>query len=479
MMVDEELQYKLLLNKANIMINDVSKLGMDDEKYKNTLEDIKSYVADIVKVLRSVKFSSTSYYGNKRKIVEKIYEIAYKTIQLEIILFDYSEIYDYINSDDTAIFFINECVRKDVEKLDMKDEENRKINEKIYDISTKGLDTSYVDIELIKLLAFKDNNLLVEDILDKLNCLIDEMNKYFLNRIHLLNQSNNCEETLHTDKMLVKEYKNRIVDRIVSIILFMSIIGGAFFGGNLLSKKISSKAAYPKLITTYSKEYGKKTEDGYSFVEDNEQDKNYLRVYTFATGEVYTYDISDVELGTIEEYLNLNYENLDYKKDNIGEIDNQEKLSQKGYIEVEQIVIDRDKVDTVVDNVKFSVLLFLVYSCLVAITFSFEYVSLTKEEEDSLFGIIHNLYYLIFDIYIYRKEKFIYINKLHEYKKNLYDLLVEINKYDKLRNKINKLYMEYFHLLDNPNELLAKVESLSQDLSKEEIEGKIRSLKRF
>lgn len=60
-----------------------------------------------------------------------------------------------------------------------------------------------------------------------------------------------------------------------------------------------------------------------------------------------------------------------------------------------------------------------------------------------------------------------------------FGILAEINKHDELKKKFDELYKANIYLLDNPNELLSKVESLSQDLNKDEIEGKIRSLKRF
>lgn len=35
-MVDQALEYKSLLNKIDVMINNVNKLGMDTKKYKET-----------------------------------------------------------------------------------------------------------------------------------------------------------------------------------------------------------------------------------------------------------------------------------------------------------------------------------------------------------------------------------------------------------------------------------------------------------
>ena len=63
---------------------------------------------------------------------------------------------------------------------------------------------------------------------------------------------------------------------------------------------------------------------------------------------------------------------------------------------------------------------------------------------------------------------------LKEYKETLNKLLNEINKYEELRVRFDELYNENKYLLDNPEKLFNKIDSLPKELSKEEIKGKLK-----
>lgn len=179
-MVDQALEYKSLLNKVDIMIDNVNKLGMDTKKYKEVLkeiinevesstkvskskwgnnasmvlicdyalgikklralelelseyevyfkainsceyllmrieetkttdskEEVESYANEIIESLKAIKFSSTISYSDEKKIVEKIYDVAYKIIQLEIITLGYSQVYEYIKNYDIDTYFLD------------------------------------------------------------------------------------------------------------------------------------------------------------------------------------------------------------------------------------------------------------------------------------------------------------------------------------------------------------------------------------
>ena len=68
---------------------------------------------------------------------------------------------------------------------------------------------------------------------------------------------------------------------------------------------------------------------------------------------------------------------------------------------------------------------------------------------------------------------------LKEYKETLNKLLNEINKYEELRVRFDELYNENKYLWDNPEKLFNKIDSLPIELSKKEIKGKLKSLKRY
>ena len=560
-MVDQALEYKSLLNKVDIMINNVKTLGMDTTRYEETLkkiinevesstkvsktkwgnnasmvlicdyakgikelralelelseyevyfktinsceyllmrmdkmnntnnkEEVKSYANEIIKSLEAIKFSNTIHYSDEKRIVEKIYDVAYKIIELEIITFGSSQVYEYVKNYDIDTYFLDRCIRREIESLNLNDEKNKKIKEKIYEISRSGLDTNYFDIELIKLLICNSNDIdLKDNIIKELNSLKREINSIVVSYNRTLSSS---KYSLNEYKRLsneVKKERKKIFGRIVSSVVSLSIIVGGAFGIHHFVKKGCTKPAYPKTTTTYSDEYGKDTKYSYSFVEDKEQEKTYIRVYSdwhkkFLSGTVMnidTYDVSKTELSNIEDYLELNYEGLDFDRDTVT-LGNDDDLAKKGYVEVEQILINRDKTDPVLDKDIYIFLILMIYTMYIAIISAIECFLYKKDKSSRIVGITYNLYQLLKnDIKNYKENKSYCKKQSQIYKKNLNSLLEEMNKYEELRTRFDELYNQNKYLLDNPEELLSKIDSLSQELNKEEIKGKLKSLKRY
>ena len=560
-MVDQALEYKSLLNKVDIMINNVNKLGMDTEKYKEVLKEIinevesstkvskskwgnnasmvlicdyalglkklralqlelneyevyfkainsceyilmkidkikttdnkekvESYANEIIESLKAIKFSSTINYSDEKKIVEKIYDVAYKIIQLEIITFGHSQVYEYIKNYDIDTYFLDRCIRKDIESLNLKDNNNKKIKEKIYELSRNGLDINYFDIELIKLLMCNSDNINLKDnIIQELNIFKKEINDNVEGYNRFLSRYNYSFSNKQRILTKLKKYRKQIFGRVTSTIVSLSIVIGSFFGIHTLMKKMSTSKVYPKTTTTYSNEYGKEVLDGYSFIENKEQDSTYIYVYTdwyddFWRDEIkdiYTYDVSNVDLENIEDYLNLNYTELDANKETVSLRDGK-NLPEKGYVEVEKITIDRSKEELFFDiNFYISIAVFVYISYILILSF-LEWGFFNDDKPRRYIGIVQNLHQLLkYDIKDYKEDMIKYKNELQECKSYLNNLLEKINKYEELRTRFNELYNQNKYLLDNPEKLLSKIDTLSQELSKEDIKGKLRSLKRY
>ena len=117
------------------------------------------------------------------------------------------------------------------------------------------------------------------------------------------------------------------------------------------------------------------------------------------------------------------------------------------------------------------------YICILLII---EIEILIKGFSNKYLGIINNIYQLLeFNIKDYKEDMDKYKKELQEYKFYLKGLLEDINKYEELKDRFDELYNQNKYLLDNPEALLSKIDSLSQKLSKEDIKGKLRSLKRY
>ncbi len=466
-MVDQAIEYKSLLNKVDIMINNVNTLGMDTKRYKETLkkiidevesstkvsktkwgnnasmilicdyglgikklralelelseyevyfkainsceyllmkidridsvdskEEVKSYANEIIESLKSIKFSSTIHYSDEKKIVEKIYDVAYRIIKLEIITMGSSEVYEYIKKYDVDTYFLDNFIRKEIETINLKDEKNKKIKEKIYELSRNGLDANYFDIELIKLLMCNSNDIdLKEIIIKELNSLKKEIHDTV--EIHNRFESRCLISSSEIGGSLkeVKRYKKRIFERISSVIVSLSIVGGIFFGTYIFMKPSST--------------------------------------------------------------------------------------NQGNCIETEETTIDKTKVEQYIAMEKsFELILSCLYACYIGVLAILEYI-MYKECHYKI-GIFNNLYQLVtYDIKDYKKTKSKYKNELKQLKMLLDGVLEEINKYEELKLRFNELYDQNKYLLDNPEKLLNKIDELSQELNKEEIKGKLKSLKRI
>ena len=152
---------------------------------------------------------------------------------------------------------------------------------------------------------------------------------------------------------------------------------------------------------------------------------------------------------------------------------------QNGYVEVEQISINRDKIELILDKEEYFCFLAVFYTIIIGSTLITEVMDFDKNS-DKYLGIYQCLYQLIkCDIVDYKKNKNYFKEMLKEYKETLNKLLNEINKYEELRVRFDELYNENKYLLDNPEKLFNKIDSLPKELSKEEIKGKLKSLKRY
>lgn len=559
-MVDQAIEYKSLLNKVDIMINNVDTLGMDTTRYKETLkkiinevesstkvsktkwgnnasmvlicdyglgikklralelelsqyevyfkainsceyllmkidrinsvdskEEVKSYANEIIESLKSIKFSSTIHYSDEKKIVEKIYDVAYRIIKLEIMTMGSSQVYEYIKKYDVDTYFLDNCIRKEIEAINLKDEKNKKIKEKTYELSRNGLDANYFDIELIKLLICNSNDIdLKENIIKELNSLKKELNDIARTYNKALLECSNCLSKEKRTLIDLEIWRKRILIRVTSTVVSLGVIVGGLFGINYLVKKTSTNQVYPKTTTTYSDEYGKDVSEGYSLVESDEQDKTYIKVYRELIDEIgadfrdiYTYDVSDVYLDNIENYLNLDYSKLDYEKDTV-RINQGDYSNQNGYVEVIQTTIDRNKEESYLHKGVYQLNSILSYISYILLIVIFENIVYIASRGEGYLGIFTNMHQLLkYNMGEYNKYKVKHRKELQECKRYLNSMLEELSKYEELKLRFNELYDQNKYLLDNPEKLLNKIDELSQELSKEEIKGKLKSLKRI
>lgn len=483
---------KLELNEYNIYFKAVNTckyliLELDDIENLKDDEKINNYVETIIELLIDIKNSNIIYNKRKKTILKEVYDIVYKIIKLEIIKFGKSRVYEYVKDYGIDTSFLEKYVRKDIENLNLDNEKYENIQKKVYEINSDGLTSNYFDIDLIKLLIkYSDNIDSKEEIVNELKNLKNRLNDIAETYNEALFKCNNCLSKSKRILMDLKKYRKRILMRFTYTIVSLGIFVVGLFSTNYLIKKLCTKQVYPKTTTTYSNEYGKEILDGYSLVGNNEQDKTYIKVYgDLIDGigedirEIYTYDVSNVYLDNIEDYLNLDYLKLDYDKQTVM-IKQGDYSKTNGYVEVKQTMIDRTKEESYLDKELYqvdSILSYILYILLIVI---FENIVYIASRGEGYFGIFTNMSQLLkYNIGEYNKYKVKHRKELQECKCYLNSMLEELSKYEELKVRFDELYNQNKYLLDDPEELLSKIDSLSQELSKEDIKGKLRSLKRY
>lgn len=437
---------------------------LDSQLNKDMEESVlQTFAEELIQILRALKRSSTLYYDEEKSTVEKLYETTYQMIKLELIKTGSSTIYDYCKNEDIDPYFLDRCIRRDIEKLDLQDEKYAKLKERKLFLESKGMNSNFLDLELIKIiLSYDDKDVFCIKIIENLNQIIAEIN-------------DNCDEfekeynnyfKLEKESKISKKAVIDLGKRITSICLAWTIYVIGASGVFKLTKKICTEEYRPSKIETYS-EHGYESRDDLVSI-SNVLDKVYLKEYGLweefhdffrwydYKRVVKTYDISHIELNTIKDYLDLDIYSLDITyteseeeraKEDVG------PLYTKEYFEVEKITIDENSIiEKEAEELPF--MLTMIYAIYIFILIGLE----CGFERTEYLGI-YNQFYSIQEKKVFRDAK-LYKKDLEQLKIITAKLMHIINQDEILRNRFNELYESNKYLLDNPDELLQQIKQL-------------------
>lgn len=462
-------QLKLELSEYNIYFKAVNTckyliLELDDIDNLKDEGKINNYVETIIELLRNIKKNNTIYNIRTKTILKEIYDTVYQIIKLEIIKFGKSRVYEYVKDYDTDIFFLEKCVRKEIENLNLDDKKYENIQKRVYEINSYGLITNYFDIDLIKLLiAYSDNIDLKEEVVNKLKYLRKEIN----NNVSKLEKDMVNFKSLKTNLKKVKYKLNKarmsILSNLFSFVIVIPVMLYYSVKSSGEIKKQFVNEVYPRIVTTYSKEYGLKQEKDYvsSYsIDDNKTSildyGNWMNIGNDYSRLVFKYDITNIKLENISDYLDLDIGYILGSKD-VNDLDvyteylkNPEDLQEKEHLEVEQITVGEEKVQQIEDEKLYKEALvknYISYGTYFLIIEFFIYLIENKR--------IHS------NFMEYKKLKNKYLKKLSEIVEYRENLLRMISNDERLRTRFWRLYNENKYLLDDPDKFVSKIRKLS------------------
>ena len=148
------------LDKFDIYVKAQNSCEYINMKLDNNLSitELDKIVSKMIYVLKMIIKSPTIDYDNEKHIVEKIYETSYDVIKLELLLKGESQLFLFAASEDINISYFNNLILKDIEKIDLKDENNKMLKTKLFELGEKGIYSNYLNLELIKLILLTDKD---------------------------------------------------------------------------------------------------------------------------------------------------------------------------------------------------------------------------------------------------------------------------------------------------------------------------------
>ena len=159
--------------------NSCKSLNLKLQRNNISVEQLQKYVTEIIYDMKIMIESGTLDYDYEEHIVTILYDTVYNIIKLELMMTGESQVYLYATNRNANInvAYLNNLVLSDINDLDLTDEKNLKLLEKLYELGKNGVTSSYFDLEVIKLILINsDNNSFkqiintnVEDVIKKIN----------------------------------------------------------------------------------------------------------------------------------------------------------------------------------------------------------------------------------------------------------------------------------------------------------------------
>lgn len=329
--------------------------ALNRNKALNSAE-IDEYANRLVQMIRSINSSDTRDYQKQEKIVTKIYGLAYELLKCELRTSSTSIIFDEAMANPIVNSYIHREIEEELERLDSKNWENQLAKDYATKIRSKSLDYTYVDIELLNLISN-----------------IRELGR--CSHASLLNKIQELEKDIKYNQTNVDFYQNSIKTakkpifgpRFFATLISLFVAGAVFMSGaSQLISKYAVKKIFPTkkdIYTTdtqqtpnvepYQEEQLEVGETTY-IIEYGPWDKGFLQ--SSYHRDVTTYNVSEIELETLPEYLELDLEELGYKgttEDETKETLQPEDLYEEPIYEVIKYIQDLDSAETIRDEFDF------------------------------------------------------------------------------------------------------------------------------
>lgn len=459
------MSYSKAINKLDIMFAELSKYNiylkvasfcgslrmfLTNSNYNK--EELEEFRVKILDLLQGIKDSNTLEYEVEGHLVEDIYHLTYEFIKIEISLTGNSVILDKIRNNTIDVSYIEKEIIRELESLNLKEPKYQGLLTRKYAIESLGINASYVDYELIKLIvtstiSYEEKRKLAEELSAKLDTYYqDALNTK--KRVETAKKSLLDAETSHQN--LIKNNQKKLMVNGIRFFLSLGMSISIAISVLKFAQKKSTAELYKTTTTTYSTISDTLIEEEYKRAPKEEvilyayhPYEEYISKYYNYRRQIEEYDLTSNEHLSFEEYLSLDLEKLGVtptrKYSNLEKLSLQDAYDEVYYVLKEVTVDENDKIITqdthrqIMDSITFLII------CLVIDTLYEIGLGKIFKEKTKYWGFIDSLIFI-------RQT----IMNIRESKKTV----------EEKRTELNNLYKYTIKLMEDNYDIIAKLSSL-------------------
>ena len=315
---------------------------------KITSKQLDEITPQLINILNDLKKSNTLDYATEKNIVEGIYKITYYLLKEEIKL-GKTTLYDFLLKDEIHTTYLDKEISLELKQLDKNDAKNNDILNRKNLLDLNGVNSHYLDYELLVLLVKVNNK--EENIYElfKLTFLYqkidNELDIYRRGIENMYHQIQYNEKEVHYYRKPSRYLKN-----VGSMAISASIIT-SLFGGVYLLARADNSSLRKTTVTTYDSRDGfeKSTEPFYASEGEYTEGVNVIEYEPYIKKgdgfyrHVTTYNLGNINGLSNEEILKIDFESLNIKSDSVRE--STESLSYEDVYDNIYYIISKVEVD--------------------------------------------------------------------------------------------------------------------------------------
>ena len=470
----ELLNYGQLLNVLQLLEKiELEFYGQKDVEKEE--EHIKVAVKQIINNFNNLSWLENINGTVEKQILTKIYGIIYNFMKKEVLYTNETSLFDYFSDKNSSKQFIGNFMKEDFVILNakfkrlVKDELDDTYSTALLNININNVEDYYSLDNLKLILRYEQNE---KKYKKSIYGRLDYLLKRYENNKNMIDsyQENIGYNKEHLEKLKddLKQNKKNIRTRIWSIILSISIMTGVTFLSSGDLKKHATDKVYKGIEKSYSSDYGTKEKPIEVEVSSNPTNSTKINVYSKVFNNlrtVSTYDVSDIELSDIKDYLDLDLDNMPYDI-NLMLYDKDTTSSEYSEVVITDIndKEEFEKLNSIEYHLRF--ILSLLLNEFVYDTASIIYFSKKKSYTP---GIIYNLCELfestLLKPSIYKQYKN-NINEIENAVKKIEEIKQLIDYQlmtgDSIKKEFNDLYNQYSSLLMCAKEYLEKFNEIEE-----------------